>query len=111
MDKIKKITSSTAVSKCCLPGKTLKEVEKTSDLLKIISEANRLKILCVLKKGERCACDIARDIGVPQNLASHHLKTLKEGGVVESHRKGLEIIYRLRKESLNKFDSILNNLF
>ncbi len=99
------------MSECCLPGKTLKKVKKTSDLLKIISEANRLKILCILKRGERCACDIARDIGVSQNLASHHLKTLKEGGVVESRRKGLEIIYRLRKESLNKFNSILNNLF
>jgi ArsR family transcriptional regulator len=111
MNKTKRTIFAGVKSKCCLPSKTLREVEKTSDFLKIISQVQRLKILCILKKGERCACDIARDIGVPQNLASHHLKTLKEGGVIESRRQGLEIIYRLKNKSLNKFDSLLNNLF
>ena len=63
--------------KCCIDNKTLKEVRQTAEFLKIIAEENRLKILCTLKAGERCVCDIWQDLNIPQNLASHHLKILK----------------------------------
>ncbi|MDE2019709.1 MAG: winged helix-turn-helix transcriptional regulator [Patescibacteria group bacterium] len=89
---------------------TLTEVSQTAELLKIIAEENRLKILCTLKKGERCACDIADDIGVPQNLASHHLKALRDEGLVESRKEGLKVIYQINKKAMSKFNSLLNNV-
>ncbi len=96
--------------KCCIDKISLQEVNQTSGLLKIIAEENRLKILCVLKKDERCACDIADDIGIPQNLASHHLKILRDNGLVESRKEGLSVIYEINKKAVNKFNSLLNNL-
>ncbi len=95
--------------KCCIDKQTLEEVGQTAELLKIIAEENRLKILCTLKKGERCACDIAEDIGVPQNLASHHLKALRDNGLVESRKEGLKVIYQINKKAISKFNSLLNN--
>ena len=95
--------------KCCIDKNTLKEVGHTAELLKIIAEENRLKILCTLKKGERCACDIAEDIDVPQNLASHHLKALKNNGLIESRKEGLKVIYQINKKAVSKFNSLLNN--
>ncbi len=95
--------------KCCIDKNTLEEVGQTAGLLKVVAEENRLKILCTLKAGERCACDIADDIGVPQNLASHHLKALRDEGLVESRKEGLKVIYQINKKAMSKFNSLLNN--
>lgn len=46
--------------------------------LKTVSEENRLKILCFLKSGEKCVCEIEEFLHLPQNLVSHHLKKLKD---------------------------------
>ena len=95
--------------KCCINNQTLKEVSQTADLLKIIAEENRLKILCTLKTGERCVCDIWQDLGISQNLASHHLKVLKEVGLIDSRREGLKVIYWINKRKMKKFNSLINN--
>ena len=96
-------------SKCCLDNKTLKEVGQTAELLKIVAEVNRLKILCVLKAGERCVCDIWQDLDIPQNLASHHLKILKDAGLIDSRKEGLKMIYWIKKKEISKLNSLLNN--
>lgn len=95
--------------KCCVNNKTLKEVSQTADLLKIIAEENRLKILCILKTGERCVCDIWQDLDIPQNLASHHLKVLKDAGLIDSCKDGLRMIYWIDKKAMSKLNLLLNN--
>lgn len=94
--------------KCCRNIKSNKEIGKAADLLGIIAEENRLKILCVLKKGERCVCDIWRDLGITQNLASHHLKALKDADMIVSRKEGLKVIYSINKKGIKRFDSLLN---
>jgi ArsR family transcriptional regulator len=94
--------------KCCSNKKALKEVAQTADLLKIIAEPNRLKILCALKKGELCVCDIWQDLDIPQNLASHHLKILKDADLLSSRKEGLKMIYWINKKAMKKFNSLLN---
>ncbi|PIY78382.1 MAG: ArsR family transcriptional regulator [Parcubacteria group bacterium CG_4_10_14_0_8_um_filter_48_154] len=95
--------------KCCIDNKILKEVGQTAELLKIVAEENRLKILCTLKTGERCVCDIWQDLDIPQNLASHHLKVLKDAGLIDSRKDGLKMIYWINKKEMSKFNSLLNN--
>ncbi len=95
--------------KHCVSKKSIQEAEKTANLLGIIAEKNRLKILCVLKNGERCVCDIWQDIGIPQNLTSHHLKVLKNAGLINSRKEGLKVIYSINKKEMNNFNSLLNN--
>jgi len=94
--------------KCCKNIKSKKEIGDAADFLGIIAEENRLKILCVLKKGERCVCDIWRDLDIPQNLASHHLKVLKDAGFIDYRKEGLKMIYRINKKEIRKFNSLLN---
>ena len=70
-----------------------------SDLLeslKVIAEANRLRIICFLKKKERCVCEIVEALNMPHNLASHHLKALKSVGLLTSLRKGKYVFYKIR---------------
>lgn len=95
--------------KCCIDKNALKEVGQSAELLKVIAEENRLKILCILKSGEMCACDIADNIGIPQNLASHHLKALRNKGLIESRKEGLNVIYQINKKVISKFNSLVNN--
>jgi len=97
--------------KCCIDNKTLKEVGQTAEFLKIVAEENRLKILCTLKAGERCVCDIWQDLNIPQNLASHHLKILKDAGLIDSRKDGLKMIYWIKKKEMSKFNALLTNLW
>ncbi|MBU1038966.1 metalloregulator ArsR/SmtB family transcription factor [Patescibacteria group bacterium] len=96
-------------SKCCLNKKILTQISQTANFLKIIAEKNRLKILCSLQKGERCVCDIRQDLAIPQNLVSHHLKVLKQAGLINSQKKGLNMIYSINKKQLREFNLLLKH--
>ncbi len=78
------------------------------DFLKVISEKNRIKILCILKNEERCVCEIWKILGISQNLASHHLKILKDFGLIKSRKQGLSVFYTINKKILNKYLIILS---
>jgi DNA-binding transcriptional ArsR family regulator len=72
-------------------------------LLKIIADANRLRIICFLKNKERCVCEIVEALDMPHNLASHHLKALKSVSLLTSLRKGKYIFYKVNNNGLNSF--------
>jgi len=69
-------------------------------LLKCLADETRLQILMTLKDGERCVCEIFRELGKEQSLISHHLKTLRKCGIVEYRREGKRIRYRLADPSV-----------
>jgi ArsR family transcriptional regulator len=83
---------------CCVASsKESKQVSKLSTMLQLVSEENRLKILCILKQGEHCVCKIKEHIDVSQSLISHHLKDLKDAGMVTDDKRGMYVYYRLTK--------------
>ena len=90
-------------------SKSKEDFQKVIEFLKIINEPNRLKILCFLRHGEQCVCEIWKNLDLPQNLTSHHLKTLKDFDLIESRQEGRKIIYWSNKESMQKYTSLLNN--
>ena len=82
-----------------------------SDFLRIISEENRLKIICYLQKNnERCVCEIQEFLGLPQNLISHHLKVLKDFDLLNYRKEGLRVYYSINLEELNNYKNIFNNI-
>jgi ArsR family transcriptional regulator len=91
----------------CHSDKT--QIKKITNFLKIINDANRLKILCFLKNGEQCVCDICEKLDLAQNLASHHLKALKDLGLVQSKQLGRKFLYSSNKSQLNKYAELLNS--
>ncbi|PIZ96923.1 MAG: ArsR family transcriptional regulator [Candidatus Magasanikbacteria bacterium CG_4_10_14_0_2_um_filter_33_14] len=88
--------------KCCSNKKISNELKKTVDFLKIISEENRMRILCILKSGPKCVCEIWPNLDLSQNLTSHHLSVLKEFGLVKSKKQGLKVFYELNDKNLQK---------
>lgn len=96
---------------CCIKGsQEFSRLEELSEYLKIIADSNRLQILCLLKKGERCVCNIHEPLGLPQNLVSHHLKSLRDVGLVLSRREGKWVHYRINIEKLNYLTSLYNEI-
>ncbi|HDP69308.1 MAG TPA: ArsR family transcriptional regulator [Actinobacteria bacterium] len=78
-----------------------KESIELAEYLQVISDVNRLRILCFLKQGERCVCEIHETLGLPQNLTSHHLKILREAELVIAKREGKWIHYGLNDEKIH----------
>jgi len=94
---------------CCKIKKSKTKLKEVIDFLRVISEENRLKILCILQNQEKCVCDIWQCLELPQNLVSHHLKVLKDFGLVKSRREGTKIIYFLNQKNIKKFISLLSH--
>ena len=88
---------------CCQNKKSILEIGKWARILKKISEPNRLKILCILKEGEKCVCDIWQCLKLPQNLVSHHLKVLKDLNLVSSKKVGLKVFYKLNQKVIERY--------
>ena len=66
-----------------------------------LADPTRLAILEVLAGGEHCVCRIQEALGdIPANLLSHHLRVLREAGLVHSVRKGRWVHYWLNTEGL-----------
>jgi len=94
--------------KTCSKGN--QNISLLADFLKIISEENRLKIICFLNSGEQCVCKIWQFLELPQNLVSHHLKVLKDFEILKSRKEGLNVYYSLNKEEINKYKEILDGV-
>ena len=93
---------------CCTPDKQeFKNVVSLSYLFKLVGEESRLKILCILRQGGHCVCEIIEHLRLSQSLISHHLKDLKDAGLVQDNKKGQLVYYSLT----DKGKHITNFLF
>ena len=97
------------VDKCCQKGsvaqKSIKSLKKDFEIL---SDENRLRILCLLKKhGELCVCEIYKDLDLSQNLVSYHLSKLKKAGFVESEKQGAKVMYRPGTKQIKNFHELI----
>ncbi len=64
------------------------------ELFLVLSDRNRGRILEVLKAGEKTVSDLTRATRLRQPLVSHHLRILREAGLVEGRREGRFRLYR-----------------
>lgn len=56
-----------------------------SDFLKLLSDTTRRRIFLMIMRGETCNCEVAAELGLPENLVSHHIRRLREAGLVAEH--------------------------
>lgn len=66
-----------------------------ADLLKVLADETRLAVVRRLMEGAKHVGEINADLGVERTLLSHHLKVLREAGIVEAERDGKAVLYRL----------------
>lgn len=66
-------------------------------LFQAFSDRTRLRLLCLLRRGERCVCDLVDALQLPQPTVSRHLSSLKQSGLLISRKEGLWCHYRLAR--------------
>jgi ArsR family transcriptional regulator len=92
--------------RCCRPAAkpTVRtaEAERLTDELAILAHPVRLQLLDVLlhHEGRVCVCDLEAAVPVKQPTVSHHLRLLRDAGLVTSERDGLWAYYRVRRDAL-----------
>lgn len=64
-------------------------------VLKSLADETRLRILESLLVQEKCVTDLVRELGCAQTHISHHLRILRDSGVVEGIREGKQVCYRI----------------
>lgn len=62
--------------------------EEVANICKAMSDANRLRIIEMLTKGEKCGCDLLQMLQVSQPTLSHHMKVLSDCQLVNSYKDG-----------------------
>jgi ArsR family transcriptional regulator, arsenate/arsenite/antimonite-responsive transcriptional repressor len=72
-----------------------------------LADPTRLRIVAFLSAGERCACELGEAVDVPANLLSHHLKVLRQAGLIVGTRRGRWIDYRLRDDGFRGLERLL----
>lgn len=81
-------------------------IEK-AEILKVLSDSNRLQIIDMLSCGEMCACKILEKFNITQPTLSHHLKVLADSGLVTSRKESNWIHYKLNDEKMKEITEFL----
>lgn len=78
--------------------KTMPEEQQffmAADVFSLLCDSTRLRILWLLCHAQECVSDIAAAVGMSAPAVSHHLRTLKQSGLIKSRREGKEVLYTL----------------
>lgn len=69
--------------------------EERSRVFKALCDERRQRILELLRHGEKCACVLMEEMGMPQSSLSYHMKILCDSGLVTSREEGKWIHYQI----------------
>ena len=96
---------------CCDKNSaTSKEVEMLEVVLKVLAEKNRLRIVCLLSKGELCVCNIGENLNLAQNLISHHLSILRKNNIIIARKEKNWVHYSLNKKLMKNIITTLQQI-
>ena len=104
----------TDLSRCCEPlAAEVPAESETAPLaaaFRALGDPVRLRLMGLLLTadgGEVCACDLVDPLGRAQPTVSHHLKVLREAGLVTSARRGTNIWYSARLDQIAALRAVL----
>jgi ArsR family transcriptional regulator len=107
-------TKRAAGERCCEPV-VYPDVERAhgarmADVAKALGDPIRLQLVDVLRKhaGKVCVCELVPLFDISQPTLSHHLKKLRDAGIVDSERRGLWAYYYVIPEALQELSQWLS---
>ena len=83
--------------------KKRQKLEARAVIIKALAHPTRLFVIDELAKGERCVCELRDMIGADISTVSKHLSVLKQAGIVEDEKRGLQVWYSLRVPCILNF--------
>jgi ArsR family transcriptional regulator len=99
---------------CCqpivYPDVERQEADRMAVVAKALGDPVRLQLVDVLRKhaGKVCVCELVPLFNLSQPTVSHHLKVLRQAGIVGSEREGLWAYYYVVPDSLKEFSAWLS---
>jgi ArsR family transcriptional regulator len=102
-----------AGERCCepvvYPDVERQQAERMAVLAKAIADPVRLQLVDVLRKhaGKVCVCELVPLFDLSQPTVSHHLKVLRDAGIVDSERQGLWVYYYVLPGALDELSGWL----
>jgi len=79
-------------------------------IFQALSDPRRLAIVELLADGEHCVCDVSSALGISNALASHHIKKLRDAGLVITRRRGAWLHCRLEEGALIDLAKTISSL-
>lgn len=98
---------------CCDPlavrALTASQAGLIAPLFKALGDPVRLRLMSmIVSRSEVCVCDLTGAFDVSGPTISHHLRVLREAGLVESERRGTWVYYRVRPEAVRQLGALLD---
>lgn len=85
------------------------DAERLAPMFKALGDPVRLRLTSMIaSRPEVCVCDLTPAFDLSSGTISHHLKTLREAGLVESERRGTYVYYRVRPEALAALSALVS---
>ena len=79
-------------------------------MFKALSDENRIRILKLLRNGEKCACKLLEELNISQPTLSHHMKILCDSGLVTGRREGKWTHYAICCEGVRRVRDLMKEL-
>jgi ArsR family transcriptional regulator, arsenate/arsenite/antimonite-responsive transcriptional repressor len=100
---------------CCAPltdaALAPEQAGELARMFKALSDPVRLRLLSMITSvagGEVCVCDLTVGFDVSGPTISHHLRVLREAGLIDGDRRGTWVYYRSRPENLKQLSALLD---
>jgi ArsR family transcriptional regulator len=97
-----------SIQRCCPPAEVVSEpFEAEAAILKAVADPYRLRMLATLARAgeEVCVCDFTAALPLNQPTVSHHLRILREAGLVTCERRGTWVYYQLAPGTAQRIEA------
>ncbi len=71
-------------------------IQLKAEVLKALAQPTRLKILEMLRNGERCICEIVPAINGEQSNISRHISTMQKSHLITTRKDGVKVMVKVR---------------
>lgn len=91
-----------------------RDLSRLAEWLKVLGEPSRLQIFQLLLQGTYCNCELGKALSMAPNLISHHLRVLREAGLITAARDPRDarwVYYSINREALETLHRLCGELF
>jgi ArsR family transcriptional regulator len=109
-DLVADLTEQTCCTSLACEPLSAPEAEEMSVLFKAIADPVRLRLVSLIachEGGEACVCDLTGAFDLTGPTISHHLKVLREAGLIGSQRRGTWVYYWINPDVLARLSALL----
>ena len=93
-----------------MPVSTHHRTERAVELFHALSDETRLQIIELLRKGERCVCELTDSLDAAQSRLSFHLRVLRDAGIVRDRKDGRWVYYELDPAVFEEAETLVDEL-